>query len=425
MQAVGLCHAGREMQGSQSVAGREAGGELLVLGVDTCGPSGTVALARVGAAGVEALGQRELAGRTYSATLVAAVGELLAGAGVKLGDLGAIVVVNGPGSFTGVRVGVSAAKGLAEAGRIPVVAVSRLAVLAEKAGVGSAALDAHRHEVFLRVEEEGEARELLAGVEELAHISSRYGAPGQVAVCDEAAAAMVSAAWSGVELVRSVAPTAADAIGLCAAEILGSHPSRNSLDGAPAVTDLALLDGHYLRRSDAEIFGDAPKTAESRSTGFLVRRMKAGDLERVMELAGSTHHAPGWPRAAYEKALDSESRPRRVALVAEDQDGGVVGFAVASVLPGPAGSGQAGEAELESIVTALPHQRRGVARELFAALKGELRRSGAGEVRLEVREGNHAAQVFYRFLGFREEGRRVRYYADPVEDAVLMKLELK
>ena len=42
---MALCHAGREMQGSQSVAGRVAGEGTLVLGVDTCGPSGTVALA--------------------------------------------------------------------------------------------------------------------------------------------------------------------------------------------------------------------------------------------------------------------------------------------------------------------------------------------------------------------------------------------
>ena len=72
---------------------------------------------RVGGAGaarsglVEILGQTELAGRTYSATLVAAVAELLRQAGTQLGQLSAIVAVNGPGSFTGVRVGLSAVKG--------------------------------------------------------------------------------------------------------------------------------------------------------------------------------------------------------------------------------------------------------------------------------------------------------------------------
>jgi tRNA threonylcarbamoyladenosine biosynthesis protein TsaB len=153
-----------------------------------------------------------------------------------------MVAVNGPGSFTGVRVGLSAVKGLAEAAGIPVVAVSRLEVLAAKAGVQSAALDAHRHEVFLRIGESClDARELLAGVEELAAVDP---APKRIALCDEAAAELLRTAWPTTELVRVAAPTAADALELCAARV-----------AAGEYVDVALLDGHYLRRSDAEIFG--------------------------------------------------------------------------------------------------------------------------------------------------------------------------
>lgn len=213
-----------------------------VLGVDTCGPSGSVALGRLAGGAIEVLGQKELAGRSYSATLVTAVGELLADAGVRLKDLSAIVAVSGPGSFTGVRVGLSAVKGLAEVNRIPVVAVSRLEVLAWKAGVASAALDAHRHEVFLRWEETGGAgRELLAGREEFEAIQP---APERVAVCD-AAAELLHEPWPATELVKVEDPSAADALRLCAARVKRGE-----------FVDLALLDGHYLRRSDAEIFGD-------------------------------------------------------------------------------------------------------------------------------------------------------------------------
>jgi tRNA threonylcarbamoyl adenosine modification protein YeaZ len=438
---------------------------MLVLGVDTCGPLGTVALARVGgsippllrdhameedlsvgtpvlrkdgapgliSSGLEILAQAELAGKTYSATLVSAVEALLKGQGVGLKDVGAIVVVHGPGSFTGVRVGLSAVKGLAEPGRIPVVAVSRLAVLAAKAAVGSAALDAHRHEVFLRVSADGGARELLAGAEELAQLSTPIpesegsGAPGPVAVCDDAAVEML-ASWGGVVLLRVEAPAAADAIGLCAGKILASRLFRKSgeMDGAPGPSsgesaygefvDLAALDGHYLRRSDAEIFGDAAKMAGEKGPGVRVRRMEAGDIDGVMEIAAKTDHAPQWGRAAYVAAVDPGNQPRRVALVAE-RDGAPAGFVVASIMDP--------EAELESIVTASPHQRHGVARELFAVLKTELRRQGVREVMLEVREGNHSAQGFYRFLGFREEGRRAGYYPEPMEDAVLMRLALR
>jgi tRNA threonylcarbamoyladenosine biosynthesis protein TsaB len=217
---------------------------VLLLGIDTCGPRGSVALARVSVGAVSVLGQRELEGRSYSATLTTAIAALLAEVGATLADLGGMVVVNGPGSFTGVRVGVSTAKGLAEGLGLPVVAVSRLAVLAAQSGIGSAALDAHRNEVFLRVgQPAGEPAELLAGAEDLAGLQP---APARVAVCEESAARLLREAWPVTELVLVPAPTASDALQLAAARILAGD-----------AVELVLLDGHYLRRSDAEIFGEA------------------------------------------------------------------------------------------------------------------------------------------------------------------------
>jgi len=236
-------------------SGLRAGG--LVFGVDTCGPSGSVALGRLVGDGLELLGQTELAGRSYSATLVAAVGELLRQHGVGLREIGAIVAVNGPGSFTGVRAGLSAVKGLAEPFRTPVAVVSRLEVLAGKIGTEgsgalSAALDAHRHEVFLRVEGEGaKVRETLAGAAELAAMTA---VPGRVAVCEDAAEELIRAVWPGAVVERVAAPTAADALELAAPKIR-----------AGAFVDLALLDGHYLRRSDAEIFGEPVQALAQRT----------------------------------------------------------------------------------------------------------------------------------------------------------------
>lgn len=226
----------------------------LVLGIDTCGPSGSVALAQlVGeqvSPRISLLAETELAGRTYSATLITAISELMAAAGARLADLHSIVVVNGPGSFTGVRVGLSAAKGLAEgtltAGTsLPVLAVSRLEVLAFKAAAPAAALDAHRDEIFFRMGEAGEpGRELLANRDELATIVP----PATVAVCDDGAAKIFEQAWPALPLISVAAPSAADALRLCAPRLaVGEFPGQ--------FADLALLDGHYLRRSDAEIFG--------------------------------------------------------------------------------------------------------------------------------------------------------------------------
>jgi tRNA threonylcarbamoyladenosine biosynthesis protein TsaB len=214
----------------------------LLLAIDTCGPTGSVALGRLAGRDLEILGQIDLEGKTYSATLVAAVAELLKSAGTELRDLGGIIVVNGPGSFTGVRVGLSAVKGLAEGAEIPVVALSRLEVLSRKSGVPSAALDAHRGEVYLRLERLGSRPvEFLAGPAELAATDP---APIRVAVCDDGAAAILAAAWPGTQLVTGAAPLAADAFRLGEGRLTAGF-----------FADLALLDGHYLRRSDAEIFG--------------------------------------------------------------------------------------------------------------------------------------------------------------------------
>lgn len=211
---------------------------MLVLGIDTCGPAGSVALGRLSGTGVEVLEQTALEGRTYSATLVSAIDHLLQAQGVGLPEIGCIVVVSGPGSFTGVRVGLSAAKGLAEGADLRVVAVSRLEVLAVAAGIADAVLDAHRHEIFLRAA----GREMLAGAADLAAIEP---APARVALCDDGAGAVLAKAWPAAELVRVPPPTAADALRLAAPRVRAGE-----------FADVALLDGHYLRRSDAEIFGD-------------------------------------------------------------------------------------------------------------------------------------------------------------------------
>lgn len=210
-----------------------------VLGIDTCGPSGSVALGRLDGGSLQVVEQVALEGQTYSATLVAAIRGLLERHGIELARIRCLVVVSGPGSFTGVRVGLSAAKGVAVGAGMPVVAVSRLAVLAHESGCANAALDAHRYEIFLR----SDGREALAGRPELAGMEPA----GRIAVCDNGASALIAQAWPGTELVHVSAPDAAGALRLAAGRIRAGD-----------FDDIAVLDGHYLRRSDAEIFGPQP-----------------------------------------------------------------------------------------------------------------------------------------------------------------------
>ena len=80
-------------------------------------------------------------------------------------------------------------------------------------------------------------------------------------------------------------------------------------------------------------------------------------------------------------------------------------------------------AELETILVANHARRAGVGRALMTFLAASLKASGITEVTLEVRASNNPAAAFYRSAGFVEIGRRTRYYADPVEDAVIMRWE--
>lgn len=146
------------------------------------------------------------------------------------------------------------------------------------------------------------------------------------------------------------------------------------------------------------------------------RAMRADDLPRVLEIERALKDAPQWSLRAWKRAVDPEAARKRIAVVAEDRRAGIVGFAVASVV--------APEAELESIAVAAEWQRRGVARRMLGALADTLRRAGAWEMFLEFRASNLAAHRLYVDLGFEETGRRARYYANPEEDAVLMRLRL-
>lgn len=130
--------------------------ERLLL-IDTCGETAGVALS----VGAQVVASEDLARGSASAQIVSAVRRLLEQVGWRLAELDAVGVVNGPGSFTGMRAGLATAKGLCEAAGLRMAAVSRLEVLADAAALedGLVALDAGRGELYVR--EVRSAREWL------------------------------------------------------------------------------------------------------------------------------------------------------------------------------------------------------------------------------------------------------------------------
>ena len=201
--------------------------DAVVLVLDTCSERASVALFR----GDRLLGESLLAERTASAIVLGAVRAVLAAQGLRLGDVAAIGVVSGPGSFTGVRVGLAVAKGLCEAANLPLATVSRLAVLAESAGVSSgfALLGAGREEVYLRA---ADGREWLASLAELEPLL--HGA--EIAVTSSELGTRLAGTTREVQVVELSARHAMAAVRRCL------------LAGG---TELALADANYVRNEEA------------------------------------------------------------------------------------------------------------------------------------------------------------------------------
>jgi tRNA threonylcarbamoyladenosine biosynthesis protein TsaB len=125
---------------------------MLLLAADTSGKHGTIALARCGSDNAcDVIEVVPLDGGTFSAQLVPEIAALLAKYRFSKADIGGFAVVSGPGSFTGVRVGLAAIKALAEVLAKPIAAVSLLEAIAVSSGPQGrlvAVLDAGRGEVY-------------------------------------------------------------------------------------------------------------------------------------------------------------------------------------------------------------------------------------------------------------------------------------
>jgi ribosomal-protein-alanine N-acetyltransferase len=168
-----------------------------------------------------------------------------------------------------------------------------------------------------------------------------------------------------------------------------------------------------------------------------LREAAASDLGAILNLERATEFAPHWPEATYAAMLGSPApqpaQPKRYLILAEYPDQTLAGFAVGLLHPsgapiGPGTPGTPGSsgrtAELESVVVAASARRTGIGRALCHTVLDWSRSHGAAEVVLEVRASSAPAIALYAGLGFTQVGRRPRYYREPEDDALLMRLLL-
>lgn len=140
---------------------------------------------------------------------------------------------------------------------------------------------------------------------------------------------------------------------------------------------------------------------------MLIRSATVADIPALMALERDAPSAAHWSRRQYEVAVGGVDR---VAFIIEGNFI-VRAFLVARVL--------GVEWEIENIVVARAHRNRGLGTRLLDEAFGQAGTQKAKAVFLEVRESNRAAIFLYEKTGFAQTGRRLRYYHEPEEDALI------
>jgi tRNA threonylcarbamoyladenosine biosynthesis protein TsaB len=232
---------------------------MLLLAIDTSGRQGSIALARAGepvaeGGDFELIEIAPLVGGTFSAQLIPQISDLLSRNGFMKSAIGAFAVASGPGSFTGLRIGLAAVKALAEVLGKPIAAVSLLEVCVVTSGAQGkimAALDAGRSEVYVgeyeipacagQAPREQVPREQVPREHILTRTEFLAQARGRTVVTPDSALAEAAGA-AGLEFLALAPISAADVARL------GWHKVESGETVGPEQ-----LEANYIRRTDAEI----------------------------------------------------------------------------------------------------------------------------------------------------------------------------
>ena len=395
--------------------------------------------------------------RASNTQLLPRIDAALAEHGVAREDIACVAVGRGPGSFTGVRIAMATAKGIASALEVPLVGVSSLDAVAWNAwaagerGPLSVVADAMRKEVYpVRyllndtgierleadrvVKAEDAARELAAEgdpAEEDAssQVSARLLVGDALKKYGELFAgcgvALPAELWTptgrGLLLALQAAWRAGEADPLDARR----HDPAFALPVYTRLSDAEENERIRLAKNDPKNLAtgvqDVAKRADQRATmhdtailnaqpdehGITYKPLDAAHAGAVATLESLVMGSDAWNEAL---VADELPRADRVWWAAYEGEA-LAGYAGGWIVDG--------QVQILKVGVDPAMRRRGIARELLAHVAADARDLGASRCSLEVRAGNVGAQELYAALGFRSLGVRPRYYSDG-EDAVIM-----
>lgn len=360
---------------------------MLVLAIDTAMASCSACLYD-SAAGKVLAAEQQVMERGHAEALPVMVEALMNEARKTFVDLTRIAVTIGPGSFTGIRVGISFANGLGQALDIPVHGIDTL--MATHLGLGklqSPQLVVHKagQSGFYYFSDLLDATHIKMGaIDALAAILPA----GPISVFGTGADDLVSATLRQ-DITHVIGHDFPDAKAIA---------MWASAQGAPKEFPQPL----YIRGADAKPHVTMPVVD--------VIRVGKASLSRLATIHQNTFEKP-WGPDELESLL---ALPGTTALLAADK---------AFILYRLA----ADEAEILTLATEPAARQKGLATALVKAAITRLRAEGAKSLFLEVATDNHHAQVLYRKLGFKQAGRRRSYYErqqGPARDADILRLSL-
>ena len=388
---------------------------MVVLALDTSTREGSVAVWRDGDVDT----RRGDASRSHGERLPGELVSLLDAHALSFADVDRFAVIAGPGSFTGLRVGIATIQGLAMALARQVVAVPTLEAMADSVimadrgwTIGEAAsrraivccLDAQRGGMFYAGwsrQPDGRRGDIL--------IATAVGPPRELAdalrtLSDRAPLLVLG---MGAEPYRSEFADVVPETSIVSPETpLAEVAARTAADHPERATAPHALRPIYIRRPDVELARERQRRQEPE---IVVGLAEPSELSAVDALQRQSF-TNAWGAEAIRWELEHTDVAR--LYVARSRDGVVVAYCACWMV--------FDELHINSLAVNEAWRRRGVARLLLSDVFRESIAAGARSATLEVRQSNAAARALYEGLGFRVEAVRRDYYQDPREDALIL-----
>lgn len=423
-----------------------------VLAFDTANEVIAVGLGRLDASTriVEVVASVEVEARRASNTqLMPSIDALCGQAGVAREDIACVCVGRGPGSFTGVRIAMATAKGVASALEVGLVGVSSLDAVAWGAWASGTrgellvVADAMRREVYpVRfVLGEADAQRLTADrvvkAQEYAEELGTAAASNLLITGDAlrkyddlfsaAGTVLPEAQWTPTGIGLLLALQASWRAGECDPFDTVRHNPAFVLPVYTRLSDAEENERVRLAKADAALAGKrgskhvtmndtAIANARANGEGIAYKPLDARHVGAVAAMEAQVMGSDAWSEALVADELGRADRVWWAAYAADPKmpltaEAPLVGYAGGWVVDG--------DVQILKVGVDPAWRRHGIARTLLARVADDARNLGARTSSLEVRAGNTGAQALYEALGYRSLGRRPRYYSDG-EDAVIM-----